>query len=147
MIVRATFDDSGLPVGFYPDDIWPEGYPDDAVEISEDHYQEFMQFGGFRRWDGSMPVPYEPPQPEPDPQPEKSFTFLEFMDLFTPPERIALVGASMSDPEMKLWYDMALGAQGIFMSDPRTGDGVRAMAEANLITQDRAEAVLRGEAP
>lgn len=65
MIVRATFDNDGLPTGFYPEDIWPEGYPDDAVEISEDHYQEFMQFGGFRRWGGSMPVPYEPPQPEP----------------------------------------------------------------------------------
>ena len=65
MIYRATFDTDGLPTGFYPDDIWPDGYPADAIEISEDHYREFLEFAGRRRWDGSRPVAYEPVEPEP----------------------------------------------------------------------------------
>ena len=65
MIVRATFDNDGLPTGFYPEDIWPEGSPSDAMEISEEDYREFMNFAGQRRWDGSRVVQYTPAEPEP----------------------------------------------------------------------------------
>lgn len=78
---------------------------------------------------------------------EQSFTWLEFMDLFTEPEQVELAGAAMTDPTMKLWYDRALGAQGIYLSDERTIAGVNHAAEQGLITNNRRDAVLRGEAP
>lgn len=65
MIYRATFDNDGLPTGFYPEDIWPEGSPSDAIELSEEDYREFMNFAGQRRWDGSRVVQYTPAEPEP----------------------------------------------------------------------------------
>jgi hypothetical protein len=52
----GTFDANGFPVGFFPSDVWPTP-PDDAVEITEAQWQEFMQNQGQRRWDGSDVVP------------------------------------------------------------------------------------------
>jgi hypothetical protein len=83
----------------------------------------------------------------PGPAPERGYTFLEFMELFTPDEQMALAGAAMQDVQAKLWYDKAMGATSIFMSDQRTIDGVNAMAAKGLFSQERADKVLKGEPP
>ncbi len=58
--IFAVFDKDGLPRGFYPSDIWPTP-PENAIEISRDDYQEFLEYQGQRRWDGKRPVDYAPP--------------------------------------------------------------------------------------
>jgi hypothetical protein len=89
-----------------------------------------------------------PPEPEPPVAPAKrQFTFLEFMELFTTDEQLTLVEASMTLPPVKLWYDKALGAQYIDLDDPRTGPGLQALVDANLITSGRMAAVLAGQEP
>ena len=75
------------------------------------------------------------------------FSFLEFMDLFTDPEQIAIVNAAMVNAGVKLWYDKALGASYIDRTDQRTIDGVNALVPAGLITSDRAAAILAGIPP
>lgn len=62
-IFRATFDVEGFPIGFYPDDIWPVGYPDDAIEISEAQWFEFISNPGRRKFFNGTVVEYVPPVP------------------------------------------------------------------------------------
>ena len=65
MIVRAVFDVAGFPTAFYPDDAWPEGYPTDAIEITEDDWHEFLNNQGLRQWKDGGIAEYSPPSVEP----------------------------------------------------------------------------------
>ena len=67
MKIRATFNDQGLPTGFYPEDVWPSDFPGDAIEISYEQYEELILNQGLRKWDGSKVVEHTPPIPEPEP--------------------------------------------------------------------------------
>jgi hypothetical protein len=86
------------------------------------------------------------PEPEPAP-PKRQFTFLEFMDLFTDEDQLAIAGAAMTDAPTKLWYDRAVGAQFISLDDPRLTAGLDAMVAAELLTADRRNRVVQGLPP
>lgn len=81
----------------------------------------------------------EPPAPR--------LSFLEFMDLFTEAEQLAIAGAAMTDAATKLWYDRAVGAQFIDLADPRLTAGMQATVTAGLLTSARRNRVLKGLAP
>ena len=53
----------------------------------------------------------------------------------------------MTDPATKLWYDRAVGAQYIDLSDQRLSIGLQAMVDAQIISAARMERVLQGSAP
>lgn len=61
----ASFDSSGLPVAFYSEELHGDGIPDEAVEISDAAWLEFINNSGLRRWDGERVVEYTPPPPIP----------------------------------------------------------------------------------
>ena len=89
-MIYATFDQNGLPTGFYSEEVHgplklpiygPPGddgvkpvigerdnpacmIPREAIAISEAHWQEFQENQGKRRWDGSQPMPYTPAPPQ-----------------------------------------------------------------------------------
>jgi hypothetical protein len=65
------------------------------------------------------------------------------MDLFTEAELLAVVTASMSSAQVKLWYDRTLAASYITIADPRTESGLDALVEAGLLTAAR-KAVIVG---
>lgn len=46
----AVFDKNGLPRAFYDDDIHSD-IPNDAIEITEEQWKEFINNQGFRKWD------------------------------------------------------------------------------------------------
>lgn len=75
------------------------------------------------------------------------FSFLEFMDLFTDAEQLAIAGAAMTDVATKLWYDRAVGAQFIDLTDARLTGGLQAMVTAGLLTSGRRDRVLAGLPP
>lgn len=75
------------------------------------------------------------------------FTPLEMLDLFTEAEQLAIVGATMSVPEVKLWYDRMLAATFISYEDPRTKDGLQALVDAGLIGPDRKDAIVAAMQP
>jgi hypothetical protein len=85
--------------------------------------------------------------PAPDAPTTRQFSFLAFMELFTPAEQLALAGAAMADVAVKLWYDRALGAEYVDLDDSRTIAGVGVMAALGLLTEERASAVLDGVSP
>lgn len=78
---------------------------------------------------------------------KRRFTFLEFMDLFTEGEQLALAAAAMQSPQVKLWYDRAVGAEYVNLEDPRTVAGLDVMRGLGLLTHDRMLAVLAGMRP
>lgn len=75
------------------------------------------------------------------------FSFLEFMDLFTEAEQLAIAGAAMTNVATKLWYDRAVGAQFIDLTDARLTAGLEAIVTAGLLTSARRTRVLKGLAP
>jgi len=78
----------------------------------------------------------------------RRFTWLQFINLFTNDEQLAIAAAANSVPQIKLWYDKALGASYIDMDDQRTIDGINAVATVfNLITPQRAAEILASPAP
>ena len=68
-------------------------------------------------------------------------TAREFMDLFTPSEKLAIVNLSMSNAEIKLWYDEALAGD-VWLGHPNVNGGLSAMVSAGVLTLERTEAIL-----
>lgn len=64
------------------------------------------------------------------------------MDRFTEAEQLAIVTATMSVPQVKLWYDRMLCAEEIVYKDARTLAGLQALVAAGLITQARMDEIL-----
>jgi hypothetical protein len=85
---------------------------------------------------------YRPPVPSSLFQPSRRFTWLEFMALFTDAEKLAIAQAAMTNVQVKLWYDQALGASYVDLDDIRTNAGVLALVPAGLLTQARATQIL-----
>lgn len=54
MIIRATFDTEGRATGFYPSDLWPEGFPAAAIEITPEQYQALLGSDGWRYRNGDL---------------------------------------------------------------------------------------------
>ncbi len=67
----------------------------------------------------------------------RDLTSLEFLDLFTDDEQVAVVAATMTSPIVKLWYDKMIAAMSITLSDPRTEAGLDALVDAGLLSVDR----------
>lgn len=70
------------------------------------------------------------------------FVPLEFLDLFTEAEQLAVVQATLSNAAVKLWYDRVLAATYITLDDPRVETGLAALTAAGLLSEERKLAVL-----
>jgi hypothetical protein len=108
--------------------------PDNAVHFLDSAEYEYLLPAG------SVPITDEEAEelrPAPPPAPPKQFTSLEFLDLFTESEQLVIVQAGMANASVKLWYDRALAAQFITLSDPRTEAGLEALVSGGLLTAER----------
>ena len=73
----ALFDASGMPQGFYADDVQGPrllddgtpnpAYPDGVVEITDEQWLDLISNQGARRWVDGTVVAFEPPAPPPTP--------------------------------------------------------------------------------
>ncbi len=80
-----------------------------------------------------------------DPPPVVTYTFLQFMALFTPAEQTAFMNSA--DPQVKLFCMMAAGSGGLQMSNAEVVAGINYAVTVGILTQARATAVLAGQAP
>lgn len=74
--------------------------------------------------------------------PKTQYLPLEFLDLFTDAEQLAVVSATLLSPQVKLWYDKMLGASYVDLEDPRTEAGLIALVGAGLLTQTRKDEIM-----
>lgn len=74
--------------------------------------------------------------------PPKHFTSLEFLDLFTETEQLAIAAAAMQSAQVKLWYDRLLAAMFITLADPRTAAGLDALVAMGLLTATRRDEII-----
>ena len=74
--------------------------------------------------------------------PPKQFSSLEFFDLFTPAEQLAIATAAMQSAQVKLWYDRLLAAMFITLADPRTEGGLTALVAMGLLTATRRDEII-----
>jgi hypothetical protein len=72
----------------------------------------------------------------------KMWTPLEFMELFTLEERIALREFSKADALAEDWLDLLKASQEVRLDDPRTLDGLNYMVLKGVLSQARADEVL-----
>lgn len=69
------------------------------------------------------------------------------LDLFTHSEQLAVVEATLSDPQVKLMYDRLLNAAYVTYEDPETEYGLQLLLDKGLITQDRKVAIVAAMQP
>ena len=121
-------------------------YPKGSVPVAPPHIPE----GFFAKWEGGWvlhPVPALPGEEEEEEEPASTpapprFVPLEFLDLFTEAEQLAVVQATLSNAAVKLWYDRVLAATYITLDDPRVEIGLAALTAAGLLSEERKLAVL-----
>jgi hypothetical protein len=65
---HAVFDATGFPTAFYSEDVNPV-IPPGTVEITDEQWQELLQFAGLRKWDGTQVVVFTPVPVPPIPVP------------------------------------------------------------------------------
>jgi len=59
----AIFDGNGLPTAFYSPDVHGDDIPTEAIQITEDQWNEFISNNGLRKWADGEVVAYDPPPP------------------------------------------------------------------------------------
>ena len=128
--------------GFYSIEIHGSNIPADAIEISVDNYFQLLQGQSNGKVisadiDGSPILTEMPLSPPVSSVSSKQFTSLDYLDLFTEDEQIAVVSATMVAPQIKLWYDKMLAAGYVTIADPRTEAGLSALVQSNLLTAER----------
>ena len=117
--------------------------PGGAVDVEPPVIPE----GQRARWQGGwvfevIPQPESEPAPEPGPPQPKRVTSLQFLDLFTESEQLAVATAAMQSAQVKLWYDRTLAASFVTLADPRTEGGLTALVGAGLLTAERKAAIV-----
>lgn len=78
--------------------------------------------------------------PEPAPEPPKvykQFTGMEKFELFSEDEQRAIAAASMTDIDVKLFYDKFMTVLYITYDNPLMEKGLRQLADGGLLTKDR----------
>lgn len=129
--------------GFYLTEVHGVNMPPDVVAITPAEHAALLagQATGQRIVADLNGLPVLADRPA-TPNPPKQFTSLEFLDLFTEAEQLAIVQAGMASAPVKLWYDRALAAQFVTIADPRTAGGLAALVTAGLLTEARRASIV-----
>lgn len=123
----------------------------DAVEITPEQHVALLQGQSEGKQisadENGYPILVDLPEPEPLPPQYPKFTALEMLDLFTEPEQLAVVNATMTNAAVKLWYDRMIAATFVTYEDPRTEGGLQALVDAGLLTAERKAKIVAAMLP
>lgn len=118
-----------------------------GVEITDEYHNELINLQAS----GSVIKPNENNYPIAVPQSPPSgmrvYTPLEFLEKFTQVEQLNVVSATMSNSEVKLWYDKMLAASFVDLTDQRTIEGLNSLVAAGLLSAERPQEILGGLNP
>ncbi len=99
-VILATFNAEGFPTGFYSTILHGDEYPEDAVEISNEQWREFINNSGLRRWVDGEVVEYVPPPVE-IPEPVAVVNSVDLWSRMTD-EEADQVGAAMDNQPFRV---------------------------------------------
>lgn len=71
---------------------------------------------------------------------------IDFRRLFTPAEQQAITQAGMSNVQLRVWLDDAAAAGNVNLADLEVTGGIAQLVAFGLLTQERANAILAGQA-
>lgn len=117
---KATFNEEGLPTGFYDEGYPEEKLPNNAIDITDEDWLKFQDSPNNTRWYNGYVVNYDPPIPsEQVPSvisDRQFFQQLAIDDLITEEEALDAVGPgiipeAMSNLIGQLPYDLQFGAK------------------------------------
>jgi hypothetical protein len=116
----------------------------DGAFIPDDPHNEDYQV--YTAW---LAVGGVPDPASTQPTPVQTYTFLQFMALFTSAEQDAIIAST--DTQTRLFVIMAAGSGGIQLNNAEVIAGVNYLASTSpgpaLITSERAAQILAGESP
>ena len=130
---RNPSDDTLAALGYAR--VHPTPRPDGDV-VTEGQPDQGDDGKWYQTWEVRDFTPEEREANTPEPE-YPQFTALEMLDLFTEQEQLAVVQATMSVPEVKLWYDRLIAATFVTYQDPRTEGGLQALVDAGLLDPGR----------
>lgn len=81
--------------------------------------------------------------PEPPPPPKWIVTKVAFRFRLTDLEYTSILAAAKTDVEVQAWYETFNMVQSLDLSSERTIDGVTKLVSKGLLTQDRADTILK----
>ena len=140
----TTFPTTRDGIDFPEQDIfWVHGSPKPEYDPETEMVVEGQPKRRRGKWRKTWTVVERPPVPVVYPQ----FTPLELLDLFTEAEQLAVVGATMSVPAVKLWYDRLIAATYVTYEDPRTEGGLQALVDAELLDPGRKSEIVAAMQP
>lgn len=105
-----------------------------TVPVDEEnrHYQAYLAWCAA----GNTPVQLPPPPVV------RTMAPLEFLELFTQEEQVAVAAAAMQNPMVNLWWTKMFGATYVDFADPRLVQGLQALVDVGLLTSERMAEVL-----
>lgn len=81
--------------------------------------------------------------PEPPPPPTWVITKVALRFRFTDAEYTAILAAAKTDVEVQMWYDTFNMVSSFDLQNQRTIDGINNLVSKNLLTQARADTILK----
>lgn len=81
--------------------------------------------------------------PDPPPPPKWIVTKVAFRFRLTDSEYTSILAAAKTDVEVQAWYETFNMVQSLDLSSERTIDGVTKLVSKGLLTQDRADTILK----
>ena len=85
---------------------------------------------------------YTPPAPEPAPaQPRRTGTFVEFMDMFTPEQQVAILAASKQSPALEILLMRATAQNQVDIDSPMLAAGLGPLMQAGILSADDVSAI------
>jgi hypothetical protein len=84
---------------------------------------------------------------DPPPPPITVVSSLQFRQLFTEAERVAITQAGETNAQIRAFMDDASAAGIVHLDDPEVTAGLSACVTLGLLTQDRMNAIITGTPP
>ena len=75
---------------------------------------------------------------------ERKISKLDYMELFTDNEMVAIFTAAKASPLVEIWLEKFRLSEFIDLADPRNADGLYALESAGILGQGRALEILNG---
>lgn len=128
--------------GFYQEKIHGQNIPDDVIEITDEEYEILKNAAAVLKEIDTGPDGDPILIDSASAMKTSKYSPLDFLELFSDQEQLAVVAATRESDQIKLWYDKMLASSFVDLNDPRTSAGLSALVTEGLIPQSRYDEIM-----